>query len=77
MDSERLREELLAAQDVDHEVILMDGNITETALDITRTHRVDYIYLSSQANSAGGHDITTAIIENSDIPVVVIGEDGE
>jgi F420-dependent methylenetetrahydromethanopterin dehydrogenase len=66
-----------AARDVTHEVILVDGNITETVVDIARKHRVDYIYLSSQANSPGGHDITTAILENSDIPVVVIDENRE
>ncbi len=74
VDSERLREELLAARDVDHEVILVDGNITETVVDVARAHRVDHIYLSSEANSSGGHDITTAILENCDIPVMVIGE---
>ena len=75
VDSERLREELLAARDVAHEVILVDGNITETVVEVAREHQVDYIYLSNQANTTGGHDITTAILENSDIPVVVIDED--
>ena len=56
---------------------LVDGNIAETVVDVAREHRVDYIYLSSQANTSGGHDITTAILENSAIPVVVIDEDRE
>lgn len=74
---ERLRQELLAPRDVAHEVILVDGNIAETVVDVARGHRFDYIYLSSQANTSGGHDITTAILENSAIPVVVIDEDRE
>lgn len=77
VDSDRLREELLAARDVAHEVILVDGSIPETVVDVAREHNVDYIYLSSQANSTGGHDITTAILEHSETPVVVIDEDRE
>ena len=77
VDSDLLREELLAARDVAHEVILVDGNIPETVVDVAREHQVDYVYLSGEANSAGGHDITTAILENCDVPVVVIDETSE
>lgn len=74
VDTKILREELLAARDVAHEIILTDGAIPETVVHVAREHQVDYIYLSSQANSPGHHDITTAILENSDIPVAVIDE---
>ncbi len=65
-----IRETARIARRVDAELLILNVHPDPEQL-------VDYIYLSSQANTSGGHDITTAILENSAIPVVVIDEDRE
>ncbi|TVR63170.1 MAG: sodium:proton antiporter [Spirochaetaceae bacterium] len=76
VDASRLREELRLARDVAHEVILIDGNIVETIVEIAREHSVDYIYLSRSAATVGSHDIAVDVIANTDIPVVVVDDLG-
>ncbi len=74
IDPVLLKEELYMARDVDHKVILVEGDIVQTILDTANRQKVDYIYLSGQTGKSGTKETTTAVVEKSDIPVVIIDE---
>lgn len=74
LDTKVLREDLLIARDINHEVILTTGDIVETTLKIVQEHQVDYIYLSRHINTTGTDDISAALMESCGIPVVIIDE---
>ncbi len=81
LSEERIEQELTIARDLDHEIIITEGNPAESIIETAERHNVDYIFMGKRGQQ--NHleklllgDMTEIVIRNSEIPVILIEENG-
>ena len=82
LSKKQLEEELKIARDLEHEIIFTDGKPSEAIIEMAKKHGVDFVFMGKRGQNNLMEKIklgntTETILRNSEIPVILIEENGK
>ncbi len=76
ISTEKLEQELLIVRDIDHEVVIDQGQPSDLIVSTALSHNVDYIYIGKSSDPEGRDSligyVSKKVIEKSPVPVILV-----
>jgi len=68
----RIKNELEIARDIEHEIVIDEGNAVDIILDSALEHDVDYIYMGKSGGDSTLGEISYQVVKRASIPVILV-----